>query len=74
MKALPHSRVTKLVVGEMERVLSRWRSALPRTHLRAALGRRDWMFCNSLGTSLLTTDIAMPRVEHLLLTPLHLWI
>jgi hypothetical protein len=66
------TRVTKLAVGGNERVRSRRRSALSRIHLRAAQSRRDWTFCDLLGTSLLTTYLAMPRVEHLLLTPLYI--
>jgi hypothetical protein len=64
MNTLPRARVTEPTVGDNERVLSRRRSALSRTHLRAALSRRDWTFCNMLGTSLLNTYLAMPRVEH----------
>jgi hypothetical protein len=64
MNALSRSHVTMPAVGDNERVISRRRSALSITHLRAALSRRDWTFCNMLGTSLLTTYLAMPRVEH----------
>jgi hypothetical protein len=64
MNALPRSRVTKPAIGDNERVQGRRRSALSRTHLRAALSRQDCTFCNLLGTSLLTTYLDMPHGEH----------